>query len=174
MKEQLTTYRVKGKTIGLEFLFKYSLNGKLKFFEVSDGELDDKQTNWLFRGYLPADIETLPFTTKKELNNYLLIRFPANEAMFKSMWLKNKEMNAKFEIQAAPADLSFDALWKLYDLKIARFHAVKAFGKLKEETIIKLFVSIPIYKKYLAKSGIAQAHLATYINGQYYDNEYKL
>ncbi len=46
--EQLTTYRAKGKEIGLVFLFKYDLNGNLKLFEISEGVLDDKQMNWLF------------------------------------------------------------------------------------------------------------------------------
>lgn len=149
MNEQLTTYRVKGKAIGLIMLFKYHLNGDFRALEIPETALDEKQQKWLFD----------------------FSHFPSNEAKMK-YWIKEKSFKDKFDIEVAPADLSFDALWKLYDLKIARYHAEKAFGKLKEETKIKLFVSIPIYKKYLAKSGIAQAHLATYINGQYYDNEY--
>ena len=70
--EQLTTYRAKGKTIGLVFLFKYDLNGNLKLFEIEEGEIDEKQINWLFRGYLPKDVaDPLPFNTQKEMNNYL-------------------------------------------------------------------------------------------------------
>ena len=88
--------------------------------------------------------------------------------------MKDKALRDKFEVETSPADLSFEALWKLYDHKVARLHAEKAFKKMKEETIIKCFVSIPIYKKYLAFSKVGQAHLATFINGQYYENEYKL
>jgi hypothetical protein len=99
--------------------------------------------------------------------------FPANESIIKTIWMKDKKYTKVFEIEKAVADLSFDALWKMYDHKIAKFHAEKAFEKLKEEAIIKCFLSIPIYKKYLAHAKIAQAHLATYINGRYYENEYK-
>ena len=47
--EQLTTYRAKGKTMGLVFLFKYDLNGNLKLFEIEEGELSDQQDWWLLR-----------------------------------------------------------------------------------------------------------------------------
>ena len=72
--EMLTTYRVKGKTIGLEFLFKYDLNGNLKAFEIAEGELEENQINWLFKGYLPKETnDPLPFNSKKGLNQYLMI-----------------------------------------------------------------------------------------------------
>jgi hypothetical protein len=148
--EQLTTYRAKGKTIGLEFLFKYDLNGNLRHFEIVEGQLNGEQMLWLFSS-----------------------NFPATEGVMKSNWMKLEKYKKVFEVLVSPADLSFEALWKLYDHKIAKFHAEKAFNKLKEETKIKLFLSIPAYKKYLNHSRIAQAHLATYINGQYYENEYK-
>ncbi|WP_269222031.1 hypothetical protein [Flavobacterium sp. IMCC34518] len=147
--EQLTTYRAKGKEIGLVFLFKYDLNGNLKLFEISEGELNEEQIKWLFS------------------------HFPATESIMKTIWMRDKKYKKVFEVEKSPADLCFEALWKLYDHKIAKFHAEKAFEKLKEESVIKCFLSIPIYKKYLAHSKIAQAHLATYINGRYYENEYK-
>lgn len=169
---QYTTYRVKGKDIGLEFLFKYDLNGSLKDFHIVDGILDEKQINWLFMGYLPNDIDTLPFTTKKELNHHLLVRFPATEAMFKSMWFNKKEMKNKFEIEKSPADLSFDAFWKLYDYKVDKFQAEKYFKKLKEAEIIKLFLSIPEYKKFLQRKNIAQKYPSTYITQRNFLDDY--
>lgn len=147
--EQLTIYRAKGKEIGLVFLFKYDLNGNLKLFEII-GELLEKQSTWLFQ---PT-------------------RFPSTEEKIK-FWIKSKEFSEKFDVQVSPADLSFEALWKLYDHKIAKFHAERAFEKIKEEAKIKCFLSIPKYKAYLQVSKIAQAHLATFINGRYYENEYK-
>ena len=171
--DQLTTYRVKGKTIGLVFLFKYDLNGNLKLFEVSEGELDDKQVNWLFRGFLPKDVpETLPFSTQKELNNYLVVRFPATENMFKCHWAKNKEMIQKFEIEKSPANLSFEALWNLYGYKESRKDAEKFFSKLTEADKIKCFIQVPKYKKKIALTGIAQALLGTWLNKQRFNDEY--
>ena len=148
--EQLTIYRAKGKEIGLIFLFKYDLNGNLKLFEISEGQLNEQQIKWLFSP-----------------------NFPANEGIMKTIWMKDKKYTKVFVIEKSVADLSFEALWKLYDHKIAKFHAEVAFKKLKEESVIKCFLAIPAYKKYLSYSKVAQAHLATYINGRYYDNEYK-
>lgn len=147
--EQLTTYRAKGKEIGLVFLFKYDLYGNLKLFEISEGDLNDVQIAWLFSQ-----------------------NFPANEVLMVNVWMKQEKYSKVFKIEKSVADLSFEALWKLYDLKIAKFHAEKAFKKLKEEAVIKCFISIPYYFKYLQTSKVAQAHLATYINGRYYENEY--
>lgn len=148
--EQLTTYRAKGKDIGLVFLFKYCLNGHLKAFEIAEGELNAKQMKWLFAS----------------------ANFPANEELMKIVWLKSKEMNAKFEIEISPANLSFEALWQLYGYKESRKDAEKSFAKLKEADIIKCFIQIPKYKKKIASTGIAQALLATWLNKQRFNDEY--
>lgn len=170
--EQLTSYRIKGKTIGLEFLFKYDLSGNLKLFEVSNGQLDEKQQNWLFRGHLGIDLEILPFSTVKELNQHLKVRFPSSEKKMIDEWLRNQEINSKFEIEVAPADLSFEALWNLYDNKVSKLDAQKAFKKLKESEVIKCFVEIPYYLLYLKKNpGIGKLHLATYINKRRFEDE---
>lgn len=147
--ELLTTYRVKGKEIEIVFLFKYDLYGNLKLFEVSAGELSPTQWKWLFSE-----------------------NFPAHESLFISAWMKDERFKKLFEISKSPADLTFDSLWSMYGLKVAKLAAEKAFKKLTEEQKIKCFVNVPLYLKYLQKSKIAQAHLATYINGQYYENEY--
>jgi len=148
--EQLTTYRAKGKEIGLVFLFKYDLNGNLKLFEISEGELTPKQMKWLFAG----------------------AHFPACESIIKSIWMKEKVYRDKFEIDVSPADLSFEALWNLYAYKESRKDAEKFFSKLKEAEKIKCFIQVPKYKKKIAQSGIAQALLGTWINKQRYNDEY--
>lgn len=163
--EQLTAYKIKGKTIGLEFLFKYDLNGNLKVFEVVTGQLDQKQQDWLFRGHLGIDLEILPFSTVKEMNQHLKLRFPASEQKMIEEWVKNKDINAKFEIEIAPADLSFEALWELFDYKVSKMEAFRAFKKLKEHEIIKCFIEIPYYLLYLKRNpGIGKLYLASYIN----------
>ena len=147
--EQLTTYRAKGKTIGLVFLFKYDLNGNLKLFEISEGELSETQQNWLFNQE----------------------HFPSNEEKMQ-YWQKNKRFTQIFEVEHAPADLSFEALWNLYNYKESRKDAEKFFSKLKEADIIKCFIQVPKYKKKIATSGIAQAMLSSWINKQRFNDEY--
>ena len=147
--EQLTTYRAKGKEIGLVFLFKYDLNGNLKLFEISEGELNNEQMKWLFSPNLPA-----------------------NENIIKTIWSKDKKYTKVFDIEKSPADLSFDALWNLYGYKESRKDAEKFFSKLKEADVIKCFIQVPKYKKKIALTGIAQALLGTWLNKQRYNDEY--
>ena len=148
--EHHTTYRAKGKEIGLVFLFKYDLNGNLKLFEIAEGDLNAQQMKWLFAQ----------------------ANFPANESIMKTIWMKDKKYLKVFEIERAIADLSFNALWNLYDNKVKRVECEKQFQKLKEADIIKLFLSIPKYKEYLLRKRIAQAHLSTYINQRYFEDEW--
>lgn len=145
-----TTYRAQGKEIGLVFLFKYDLNGNLKLFEICEGQLNENQIKWLFS------------------------HFPATESTMKTIWMKDKKYTKVFEVERSLPDLSFAALWNLYDNKVAKYHAEVAFKKLKEEAIIKCFQSIKGYHKYLAKTKVAQAHLASFINAKYYLDDWEL
>jgi len=146
--EQLTTYRAKGKEIGLVFLFKYDLNGNLKIFEISEGELNEVQMKWLFT------------------------HFPASEIRMKNLWMKDEKYTKVFTVEQSVADLSFDALWNLYGYKESRKDAEKLFNKLKEEQIIKCFIQVPKYKKKLAQSTTAQALLSTWISKERFNDEY--
>lgn len=146
---QLTTYRAKGKAIGLVFLFKYDLNGNLKLFEISEGELTETQQNWLFN---PE-------------------HFPSNEVKMK-YWQKNKSFTKIFDVEQSPANLTFEALWELYGYKESRKDAETQFKKLKEADVIKCFIQVPKYKKKIATSGIAQAMLSTWLNKQRFNDEY--
>lgn len=167
--EQLTTYRTKGKEIGLVFLFKYDLNGNLKLFEIAEGELNSGQIKWLFTGYLPSDAT---FENVKDLLSKLKTNFPADESIMRTIWMKDKKYNKVFEIEKSSANLSFEALWNLYDNKVKRFDCEKQFNKLKEADVIKLFLSVPKYKDYLQRKRISQAHLSTFINQRYFEDDW--
>ena len=147
--EQLTTYRAQGKEIGLVFLFKYNLNGNLKLFEICEGELNHDQTKWLFSP-----------------------NFPATEDKMKTVWMKDTKYTKVFIVAVSPDDLSFEALWNLYNHKVSKFDAEKQFKKLRQSEIIRCFVEIPFYLEYLKKNpGIGKLHLATYINKRRFDDE---
>ncbi len=147
--ELLTTYRAQGKQIGLVFLFKYDLNGNLKLFEISEGELNNEQIIWLFAN------------------------FPATEKHLKTIWMIKEKYTKVFEISVSPADLSFNSGWIIYNHKLAKQDAEKSFNKMNEAEKIMFFISLPAYERYLKKSKIAKAHMATYINKKYYENEYQ-
>jgi hypothetical protein len=148
--EQLTTYRAKGKEIGLVFLFKYDLNGNLRVFIIEEGELNAKQMQWLFAS----------------------ANFPANESLIRSVWMKEEKYTKVFEIEKSPAVLTFEALWELFGHKIKKFEAENKFKKLKEADVIKCFTSLPNYKKYLQRKGVAQTNLATYIHQRYFEDDW--
>lgn len=147
--EQLTIYRAKGKTMGLEFLFKYDLKGNLKVFEIAEGELNEEQILWLFSS-----------------------NFPTTESVIKEKWIKLEKYTKVFTVEISPADLSFESLWIIYDYKVAKQDAIKSFKKLKENEIIEIFVDVPKYKQFLKYNPkIPQLHLASYINGKRYQDE---
>jgi hypothetical protein len=70
------------------------------------------------------------------------------------------------------ADISFEAAWTLYNHKISKQDAQKAFKKMSEAEIIQFFVSIPNYEGYLKKTKVSKANMERYINGKYWENEY--
>lgn len=147
--EQLTTYRAKGKEIGLVFLFKYDLNGNLKLFEISEGELNPDQIKWLFSA-----------------------NFPASENVMKMVWQKDEKYTKVFLVEVSPADITFEALWNLYNHKVSRMDAENKFNKLKPAEVIKCFIEVPFYLEYLKRNpGIGKLHLSTYINKRRFDDE---
>jgi hypothetical protein len=148
--EQLTTYRAKGKEIGLVFLFKYDLNGNLREFKIEEGELNAKQMQWLFAQ----------------------ANFPANESIMKSLWMKDPKYTKVFSVEKFVADTSFEAFWKLWDLKVKKEHSEKAWNKLKESEQIKCFLNHKKYQDHLLKTGQAKAHLVTWLNGKRFNDEY--
>ncbi len=147
---QLTTYRAKGKTLGLVFLFKYHLNGDFKLFELVEGTMNDDQINWLFSG-----------------------KFPSREEMITKQWMKLEKFRKVFVIEKSAADLSFNALWELYDHKVKKVESEKVFNKLNEADIIKLFISIPGYMIYLNRKRTAKMMLATFINQRCFEDEWQ-
>lgn len=147
--DQLTTYRAKGKEIGLIFLFKYCLNGNLKLFEIAEGVLTPAQEDWLFNSK----------------------HFPSTEEKMK-YWIKNPKFIKIFIVEKSPAVLTFEALWELYDHKIKKHESENKFKKLKEAEVIKCFIAVPHYKKYLQRKGVAQTNLATFIHQKYYEDDY--
>ncbi len=147
--KQLTIYRVKGRQSDLILLFKYDLNGNFKVLDLDHGELNEKQQTWLF-------------DTK---------HFPSNEVKMQ-FWCKSNDFTDKFEVEVSPADISFEALWELYNNKVSKADAIKSFNKLKESDVIKCFIEVPYYLEYLKQNqGIGKLHLATYINKRRFEDE---
>jgi hypothetical protein len=144
----LSIYRAKGKTIGLVFLFKYDLKGNLKAFEISEGELNDDQQNWL----------------------YSQEHFPATEAKMK-YWQKTASFTKIFEVERSPADISFDAFWKAYPPNplSKKWQATQKFQKLTEADKIKLFINLPEYIKLKQKENTMFPYAEVFINQRWWD-----
>ena len=140
-----TTYTVKIER-GDVWVFKYNLNGVLIHFNVLEGDLTEKHSDWLY---------------KKG-------KFPYLENQIKDWQKKLKQLT----IEVGEPDFSFDALWDLYGNKVSKFDAQKSFKKLSQADQIKCFMAVPGYKKYVARKQIGTAHLATFINRQYYNDDW--
>lgn len=149
--EQTSTYNVKSRQDGFVWQFKYHLNGALYSFKVLDSQLSPKQAHWLF-------------ATGK---------FPVTEDIMKKEWMK--KLNANFVIEVGEPDLSFDAFWNAYAHKIGKKKmAENSWNKLSKADKIKALMAIKDYNRYLSrKPGIEKAHATTYLNQEYYNNEYK-
>ncbi len=131
-------------------LFKYNLNGSIREFSVDNGDLLLELAKKLFYDYA----------------------FPYSQDIMDQVWLKSEKCKKIFEISISPADLSFEAIWNLYNKKVARADAEKSFAKLSETDKIKLFLAVPAYHRYLTRSKISQAYLATFINSKYYLDDF--
>ncbi|SDX10747.1 hypothetical protein [Flavobacterium degerlachei] len=145
MEQLTTTYTVKIESGGI-WQFKYNLNGVLIHFNVMEGELSTAHSDWLY---------------KKG-------KFPYLEDHIKDWKKKLKQLT----IEVGEPDFSFEALWDFYGNKVSKFDAQKSFNKLSQADKIKCFLATPGYKKYLAKKQTGTAHLATFINRQYYHDDW--
>lgn len=140
MSEQFTTYTVTGKGSNIVWLFKYRLNGLLAKFELLEGELDDKQVNWLF----------------------IKGKFPYKEQQIKG-WKAIKN----FDIKTGEPDLSFETFWAVYSVKQKRTVAEKLWEKLSKKDKIEALKAIPRYNNWLAhKNGIQKQLPDTFLRQQ--------
>lgn len=135
--EPLTTYTVQGKNSPIVWQFKYRLNGLLYSFELLEGELDQKQINWLFvKGF-----------------------FPYKEAQIKG-WITSIK---NFKITVGEPDLSFDTFWNLYDEKQKKLKAKELWKKLSKADQIKAVTYIRRYNNLLKYKNQAKALPDTYL-----------
>lgn len=146
MTELRTVYTVKGKKSPIIWEFKYDLNGLLREFNLLEGELSEKQKQWLF------------FHT----------RFPYTENAIKS-WGKAYK---NFEVIIGQPDLSFDSFWKAYNYKVGKVPAEKGWGKLSKANRLKAFKSIKPYNAYLRRKGIEKAYAQKYINQEKFNDDF--
>nr|BFF39047.1 hypothetical protein BACY1_08520 [Tenacibaculum mesophilum] len=146
MSEMVTTYTVKGRKTSIIWEFKYDLNGLLSNFKIVEGELDDQQKKWLF----------------------YYTRFPYTENKIKS-WNK---VYKNFEVIIGEPDLSFDTFWNLYNYKVGKLQAKKAWDKLSKSDQLKAIKQIKAYDGMLYRKKIQKANPATYLNQRRFDDEF--
>lgn len=145
MEQLIKTYNVKMQS-GEIWQFKYNLKGILIEFKAIDGELSEKQQEFL----------------------YVKGNYPWKEAQIKEWTLKYKHI----QIEIGEPIIDFQMFWKLYPYnplskkKIAR----DKWEKLKESEKIKILMKIPEYKKLKAKEGTAFPYAEVFINQRWWDN----
>lgn len=146
--EQYTTYTVKAKQRPDVWVFKYHLNGVLKSFEVLEGILGSKQTDWLFRTghfpYLEREIKKWP----KDLRDY-------------------------FEVTTGLPDTSFKAFWEAYAKKVKITRSKQLWKKLNQAQRLRALEGIRRYDNYLRlQNGIAKMNPDTYLYQKRWNDEF--
>jgi len=71
-------------------------------------------------------------------------------------------------------DLSFEKFWELYDYKLSKIQAIKAWEKLNELDKLLAIEHIKRYTYYLkTNTNIAKLNAATYLNKRRFEDKYK-
>jgi len=145
MKPIYTTYTVTGTNTNIVWQFKYRLNGLLYQFKLIEGQLDEKQTNWLFiKGKFPY--------TEKQIQGWKAIK--------------------NFKIEVGKPDLSFDAFWESYNHKIKKSMSETAWKRLSQKDQMSAIAYIPTYDKYLHRKHVAKAAPSSYLNQKYWEDNH--
>lgn len=142
--EQRKTYTVKVGN-GDIWVFKYNLKGVLVFFDVLEGDLSEKQEQFL----------------------YIKGNFPWKENQI-ATWEKTYKT---IHVEIGNRDLSFDAFWKLYPtVKLSNKKIAKErFEKLKPAEIEKLFMETPNFIKLKKQENQFFPYCEVYIRGRWWD-----
>jgi hypothetical protein len=141
--QQLTTYKVTFKETADEWLFQY---------RESDGVI------YSFTNIKGNRVLSL-------LDN---LQFPGTKKRIEE-WVNYKK---QIIIELMLEDYSFDSFWTKYNLKVKKEPSQKAFEKLSLVDKIKCFTKLPDYDAHLIKTGVAKAHMVTWINQKRFNDEY--
>lgn len=145
MKQVYTTYTVTGENTNIVWQFKYRLNGLLYQFKLIEGELDQKQIQWLFvKGFFPY--------TEKQIKGWKAIK--------------------NFKIEVGKPDLSFNTFWEAYNHKVKKSMSEKSWKRLSQKDQIQAIQHIDVYDKYLARKHVAKAAPSTYLNQHYWEDNH--
>jgi hypothetical protein len=78
------------------------------------------------------------------------------------------------EVTKVQTDLSFKAFYDAYAHKVGKKAlAEKKWNKLSDAEKLACFKALPHYNRYLESTRIAKAYLETFLNNNYWENEYK-
>lgn len=139
-------YTVKGKNFPVIWEFSYDTEGFLVEFKILEGQLNEKQINWLFHKN----------------------RFPYTEQGINS-WsgIKNIEV-----IKGKP-DLSFDKFYNTYNHKVKKVVAQRTWKRLSKVDRINAIAGIRPYDNHLKRNtNKPKAYPATYLNQRYWEDNY--
>lgn len=137
-------YIVTSETLNGEIIYKFNAEGKFTCIDIQ-GQVDETQRKWLLQ-FLPQD-----------------------ETVFWNLIKQSKKLKAA----EVPFDLSFDNFFNLYNYRVGKKEAQKAYERLSDEQKTKAILAIAAYDKHWTAKGQAKAYASTYINKEYYLDEYK-
>jgi len=140
---------------------------ELTTYKVTFKETTDE---WLFQ-YRNDDGVIYSFFNlkgKRVLKLLQNVQFPGTKNEME-IWTKYKHL---VTIEMVLNDYSFEAFWKVYNLKVKKEASEKAYEKLNLVEKIKCFNALKKYDEFLVKTSQAKAHLVTWLNQKRYNDEY--
>lgn len=139
------TYTITGTSFTGAMVFKYDLKGVLIHFDL-DGELNDVQKAWLFKGRFPLTEEGIK--------------------MFAAI--------TNFTVIGGELDLSFENFWNAYTYKVGKkIMAENIWKRLSKADKIAALSGIKPYDTHLRRHiQKEKAHATTYLNQRYWENEW--
>jgi len=126
-----------------EILFTYNEACELDCFEIR-AEITSEQRDWLYQ-HLP--------TTLTQLQQFLNVK------------------GSTMKVTQIEPDLSFERFYRLYNYKVGKKEAEKAWERLSKANKVKAIAAIRKYEQWLGKSSVAKLYPATYLNQERYNDE---
>lgn len=146
MKEPTTKYTFKSKNTPILIEFQYDLDGRLRAFEIVEGELTNEQFKFLFDAS----------------------RFPHTESRVEVWKVKVTSM----EITKGEPDLSFNTFWNLYNYKVGKKATEMQWKKLKPLDRINAIKAISSYEGYLKRTHIAKVYPERFLRNRRFEDQF--
>lgn len=139
----MKNYSLTSERFSGEILFTYNEDGKLDALEIR-AEISAEQRAWLYKN------------------------LPVNETALEALV---KIPGSTMKITQIEPDLSFERFYRLYNYKVGKKEAEKAWERLNKANKAKAINALRKYEQWLSRANVAKLYPATYLNQERFNDE---